>query len=343
MTSEAWGSQPSSSSRGATPSAALRQVLLWASRRRQIKRVITSAPVTRDVVRRFVAGETINDALRVTRILTGDGLQVSLDHLGEDTRDTATARAAVNAYISLAQRLADEGLAARAEMSVKLSAVGQALDESMALDNASAICDAARAAGSSVTIDMEDHTTTDSTLRLVGLIRQDFPNTGAVLQASLRRTEDDCRSLGVPGSRVRLCKGAYQEPATLTWRRPDDIRVSYLRCLSSLIAGGALPMAATHDPKLMDGPGYPMIATHDPRLIRIAGQRARAAARRPASFEYQMLYGIRPDEQRRLVTAGETVRVYVPFGVQWYGYLMRRMAERPANTALFLRALVSRN
>jgi proline dehydrogenase len=289
--------------------------------------VITSAPVTRDVVRRFVAGETINDALRVTRILTGDGLQVSLDHLGEDTRDTATARAAVNAYISLAQRLADEGLAARAEMSVKLSAVGQALDESMALDNASAICDAARAAGSSVTIDMEDHTTTDSTLRLVGLIRQDFPNTGAVLQASLRRTEDDCRSLGVPGSRVRLCKGAYQEPATLTWRRPDDIRVSYLRCLSSLIAGGALPMAATHDPKLVEATG---------RLVRNIGGPG-------FKHEYQMLYGIRPDEQRRLVTAGETVRVYVPFGVQWYGYLMRRMAERPANTALFLRALVSRN
>jgi proline dehydrogenase len=327
VTSEPWGSTPSSTSRGAAPSAALRQVLLWASRRRQIKRVITSAPVTRDVVRRFVAGETIDEALRVTRTLTGDGLQVSLDHLGEDTRDTATARAAVDAYISLAQRLADEGLAARAEMSVKLSAVGQALDESMALDNASAICDAARAAGSSVTIDMEDHTTTDSTLRLVGLIRQDFPNTGAVLQASLRRTEDDCRSLCVPGSRVRLCKGAYQEPASLTWRRPDDVRAAYLRCLSTLIAGGALPMAATHDPKLVEATG---------RLVRdIGGPGFR--------HEYQMLYGIRPDEQHRLVAAGETVRVYVPFGVQWYGYLMRRMAERPANTALFLRALVSRN
>ena len=327
MTSEPWGSNPSSTSRSATPSAALRQVLLWASRRRQIKRVITSAPVTRDVVRRFVAGETIDDALRVTRILTGEGLQVSLDHLGEDTRDTATARAAVDAYISLAQRLADEGLAARAEMSVKLSAVGQALDESMALDNASSICDAARAAGSSVTIDMEDHTTTNSTLRLVGLIRQDFPNTGAVLQASLRRTEEDCRSLGVPGSRVRLCKGAYQEPASLTWRRPDDVRAAYLRCLSTLIAGGALPMAATHDPKLVEATGRLVLDIGGPGF----------------KHEYQMLYGIRPDEQHRLVATGETVRVYVPFGGQWYGYLMRRMAERPANTALFLRALVSRN
>jgi len=302
-------------------------VLLWASRRRQIKRAVTSAPVTRDVVRRFVAGETIDDALRVTRTLTDAGLQVSLDHLGEDTLDAATAQAAVEAYRSLAGRLADLGLAATAEMSVKLSAVGQALDEPMALDNARLICAAAHEAGSSVTIDMEDHTTTDSTLRLVGLLRQDFPSTGAVLQASLHRTEDDCRFLGASGSRVRLCKGAYQEPSSLAWQRPDDVRASYLRCLATLIAGGALPMAATHDPKLVD-------ATR--RLVsEIGGPGFR--------HEYQMLYGIRPDEQRRLVAAGETVRVYVPFGVQWYGYLMRRMAERPANTALFLRALMSRN
>jgi proline dehydrogenase len=327
VTSAAWGSQPSSTTAGASPSAALRQVLLWASRRSQIKRAVTSAPVTRDVVRRFVAGETIDDALRVTRDLAAAGLQVSLDHLGEDTRDTATARAAVDAYCTLAIRLAGEGLAAGAEMSVKLSAVGQALDESMALDNARLICEAARAAGSSVTIDMEDHTTTDSTLRLVGVLREDFPSTGAVLQASLHRTEDDCRALGVPGSRIRLCKGAYQEPSTLAWQRPDDIRGSYIRCLSTLIAGGALPMAATHDPKLVEATG---------RLVREIGG---------AGFEheYQMLFGIRPDEQHRLAAAGETVRVYVPFGVQWYGYLMRRMAERPANTALFLRALMSRS
>jgi proline dehydrogenase len=310
-----------------SPSAALRHVLLWASRRRQIKRVVTSAPVTRDVVKRFVAGETIDDALRVTRALTADGLHVSLDHLGEDTLDTATATAAVDAYRTLAARLADEGLAAATEMSVKLSAVGQALDESMALDNAGLICEAAKAAGSSVTIDMEDHTTTDSTLRLVGLLRQDFPGTGAVLQASLHRTEDDCQALGVPGSRVRLCKGAYLEPSSLAWQRPDDIRAAYLRCLGALVSGGALPMAATHDPKLIAATG---------RLVSEIGGSG-------FKHEYQMLYGIRPDEQQRLVAAGHTVRVYVPFGVQWYGYLMRRMAERPANTALFLRALMSRN
>jgi len=328
VTSEAWEShQPSPAPAGASPAAALRHVLLWASRRPQIKRVITAAPITRGVVRRFVAGETIEDALRVAHELTADGLFVSLDHLGEDMRDAPAASAAVAAYRALAERLADEGLAARAEMSVKLSAVGQALDEGMALDNARLICDAARSAGPVVTIDMEDHTTTDSTLRLVGLLRENFPTTGAVLQASLRRSEQDCRVLGVPGSRVRLCKGAYQEPPSLAWQRRDDIRAAYLRCLTTLIAGGALPMAATHDPRLIDATG---------RLVR--------AMRGPGfPHEYQLLHGIRPDEQRRLAVAGETVRVYVPFGVQWYGYLMRRMAERPANTALFLRALMSRH
>jgi len=302
-------------------------VLLWASRRPQIKRAITAAPVTRGVVRRFVAGETIDDALRVAHALIAGGLLVSLDHLGEDTRDAASASAAVDAYRSLAERLAGDGLAARAEMSVKLSAVGQALDEEMALDNARLIREAARSAGTTVTIDMEDHTTTDSTLRLVGRLREDFPSTGAVLQASLRRSQEDCRALGIPGSRVRLCKGAYQEPPSLAWQRRDDIRAAYLRCLRILIAGGALPMAATHDPKLIEATGRLVRAMRDPGF----------------PHEYQLLHGIRPDEQRRLARAGETVRVYVPFGVQWYGYLMRRMAERPANTALFLRALMSRN
>jgi proline dehydrogenase len=312
---------------GASPSAVLRQALLWASRRRQIKRAITAAPVTRGVVRRFVAGERIEDAVRVTRELVAGGVLVSLDHLGEDTRDASTARAAVDAYRSLAARLAAEGLAARAEMSVKLSAVGQALDEHMALDNARLICDAARSAGTAVTIDMEDHTTTDSTLGVIARLREDFPTTGAVLQASLRRSEDDCRALGIHGSRVRLCKGAYQEPPSVAWQRSEDIRAAYLRCLGILIVGGALPMAATHDPRLIDATGRLVMALRGPGF----------------AHEYQMLYGIRPDEQRRLARSGEAVRVYVPFGVQWYGYLMRRMAERPANTALFLRALTSRS
>lgn len=326
MSSTSWGSQPSSTPAGTSLAVGLRHLLLWASRRNQIKRIITAAPVTRDVVRRFVAGEGIDDALRATRELVDQGLCVSLDHLGEDTRDASAATAAVDAYLSLARRLSDEGLAPSAEMSVKLSALGQALDERMALDNARRICDAARAAGTTVTVDMEDHTTTDSTLSIVLSLRKDFPSTGAVLQASLHRSEGDCRVLGVPGSRVRLCKGAYQEPTSLAWQRSEDIRRAYLRCLAVLIAGGALPMAATHDPKLIEATGRIVSALGGPGF----------------DHEYQMLNGIRPDEQRRLARSGERVRVYLPFGVQWYGYLMRRMAERPANTALFLRALMSR-
>lgn len=303
----------------------MRQTLLWASRRRGIETAITRAPLTRALVQRFVAGKTVADAVRVARELTAQGMTVSLDHLGEDTRDARAATAAVAVYRELLERLAGEGLAATVEVSVKLSAIGQALDEAMALDNARAICVAARDAGSSVTIDTEDHTTTDSTLGIVAALRGNFPSTGAVIQASLHRSEQDCTRLACAGSRVRLCKGAYQEPPTVAWQGRDEIRSSYLRCLRALLRGGA----------------YTMVATHDPRLISAAHDMFLALA--PWSeHEYQLLYGVRTDEQRRLVDAHEKVRVYVPFGDEWYTYLVRRLAERPANVALVLRALGQR-
>ena len=174
---------------------------------------------------------------------------------------------------------------------------------------------------------MEDHTTTDSTLRVLGELRQDFPDTGAVLQSYLHRTEGDCRELATAGSRVRLCKGAYDEPASVAYPSKRDVDLSYVRCLKVLMAGE----------------GYPMVASHDPRIVEIAGALAARHGRGPATFEYQMLYGIRPNEQRRLAREGATVRVYVPFGTQWYGYLMRRLAERPANVVFFLRSLVSKS
>jgi proline dehydrogenase len=284
------------------------------------------SPVTRTLVRRFVAGETVEDAVAATRELAGRGLAVTLDHLGEDVRDAAAATAGVAVYRALLSRLAAEGLAASAEVSVKLSALGQGLDKGMALDNARAVCEAAASAETTVTFDMEDHTTTDSTLRTVGTLRADFPWAGAVIQASLRRSEEDCRTLAAPGSRVRLCKGAYQEPPSLAWQGKEEVRDAYRRCLRILMEGGA----------------YAMVATHDPVLIAAALSRVRAAGRKAGGHEYQMLYGVRPDEQRRLAAERETVRVYVPFGDQWYGYLMRRMAERPANLALVLRALRGR-
>jgi proline dehydrogenase len=302
----------------------LRSLILAAAGNDVIRRLVATAPVSRDVVRRFVAGETTTDAIDVTRTLVGQGLAVTLDYLGEDTTDRSLAEQTVQAYLELLDGLGD--LAERAEVSVKLSAVGQLLDERLALENAARICAAADAAGTTVTLDMEDHTTTDSTLRVLAELRASYPWVGAVLQAYLKRTEADCARLATEGSRVRLCKGAYAEPPEVAFADPHEVDLSYVRCANTLLAGD----------------GFPMFATHDPRLVGIVGARAEALDRKPGSFEYQMLYGIRPDEQQRLAGLGHTVRVYVPYGVQWYGYLMRRLAERPANTAFFLRALVSR-
>ena len=304
----------------------LRAALLTASRNARVRRLVETAPVSRDVVRRFVAGTTTDDAVRVSSTLADSGLTVSLDHLGEDTTEIGHADATTKAYLTLLRRLGEIGLAARAEVSVKLSAVGQALDQSLALDNARAICEAAAAANTTVTIDMEDHTTTDSTLAVVHELRRDFPWTGAVLQAYLHRTEGDCRDLATEGSRVRLCKGAYKEPESVAFQSRSEVDRSYVRCLRTLIAGG----------------GYPMFATHDPRLISIAGTLVQRSGRPKGSYEYQMLYGIRPNEQLRLAGQGETMRIYVPYGDEWYGYLMRRLAERPANVGFFLRALATK-
>jgi proline dehydrogenase len=310
----------------------LREVLLQASRSTGLRSFVETAPGSRHVVRRYVPGTRPEDALRASRELTGQGLTTTLDHLGEDTTDPEQARAVREAYVTVLRMLSDAGLTqgGRVEVSVKLSAVGQALGEDgekIALEHARAICEAAAAAGTTVTLDMEDHTTTDSTLFVLRELRRDFGWVGAVLQAYLYRTEGDCRDLAVEGSRVRLCKGAYKEPPSVAFQSASEVDRSYVRCLSILMAGQ----------------GYPMVASHDPRIIEIAGALAVRHKRTPADHEYQMLYGIRPDEQRRLAGEGETVRVYVPYGEEWYGYLMRRLAERPANVAFFLRSLMSRS
>jgi proline dehydrogenase len=309
----------------------LRQILLSASQSAGLRHVVETAPGSRHVVRRYVPGTEAEDALRAGRQLAAAGLSATLDHLGEDTTDPEHARAVRDAYVGVLNLLSEAGLTqgGKVEVSVKLSAVGQALSpdgEKIALEHARAICEAAAAAGTTVTFDMEDHTTTDSTLEVLRELRRDFPWVGAVLQAYLYRTEADCRDLAVEGSRVRLCKGAYNEPPSVAFASPLDVDRSYVRCLCVLMAG----------------PGYPMVATHDPRLIAIADALAVRHRRSPADHEYQMLYGIRPDEQRRLAGEGETVRVYVPYGSEWYGYLVRRLAERPANVAFFLRSLLTR-
>jgi proline dehydrogenase len=309
----------------------LRRALLAASASEFIRRAITTAPLSRDVVARFVAGEGAGDALAVTRRLLDSGLRVTVDYLGEDTLDPQQAAAVTDEYVRLIGRLEAGGMSGdgAAEVSVKATAVGLDLPEhgeKTARENIARICAAARDAGTTVTLDAEDHSTVEPVLRIVTQLRADFPGLGCVVQSYLRRSPDDCRALAAAGSRVRLCKGAYNAAPGVAFQSRAEVDRCYARCLRLL----------------MDGPGYPMIATHDPRLIGIAGQRARAAGRQGASFEYQMLYGIRPAEQLRLARAGAQVRVYLPYGSDWYGYLVRRLAERPANLAFFLRSLASR-
>ena len=308
----------------------LSRPLLVLSRSEQVKRLVSTMPVGAGIVRRHVPGETTASVVDASAAEIEAGVRVTLDFLGEDTLDAEQAEATVAAYLDVLKQLSDRGLTRMSEVSVKLSAIGQALPDEgpkVALENARTICRAARNAGTTVTLDMEDHTTTDLTLAILRELRKDFPETGAVLQAYLHRTEGDCRALAYEGSRVRLCKGAYDEPESVAFQADVDVDRSYVRCLKVLLGGQ----------------GYPMIATHDPRLIEIASSLASRYGREQGSYEFQMLYGIRPEEQRRLVSAGERVRVYIPYGTEWYGYLMRRLAERPQNLTFFLRSLVSRS
>ena len=310
-----------------------RPVILAASRQEGLRRTAERLPVTRDVVHRFVPGETVADALNSVEQLRHSGRLVSIDYLGEDITDIDTANATVDAYLKLLDALGARtevsGTVRPLEVSLKLSALGQALPrdgEKIALENAHTICERADRVGAWVTVDAEDHTTTDSTLSIVRELRADFDWLGTVLQAYLKRTHADCEEFAASGARIRLCKGAYDEPTSVAYRDRGDVTDSFLRCLEVLTAGS----------------GYPMVASHDPEIIAAVPAMARETGRDVNDFEYQMLYGIRDAEQRRLADEGNHVRVYVPFGTQWYGYFVRRLAERPANLTFFLRALAER-
>jgi proline dehydrogenase len=303
--------------------------VLTVSHHPQVRRVVTTNSASRRLVGRFVAGDDLDAALGPISALVRRGLLVTVDHLGEDVTDPADAAATRDSYVTLLRRLDDLGLASAVEVSVKLSALGQALPgdgDGIALDHAAAICAAAARAGTTVTLDMEDHTTVDSTLGILAELRREHPWVGAVLQAALRRTEADAADLAAAGSRVRLVKGAYAEPASVAFTAKAEVEEAYLRCLRILLAG----------------PGYPMVATHDLRMIEAARALAAEHGRGPDDHEYQMLYGIRTAEQDRIAASGDRMRVYLPYGADWYGYFTRRLAERPANLAFFLRSLLSR-
>ncbi|GHJ36223.1 proline dehydrogenase family protein [Streptomyces sp. TS71-3] len=303
-------------------------VILAASRSERTRRFLTTTPMTRPVVGRFIAGESVEGTLPVIKDMADRGLDVTLDVLGEDVSDPADALRARDSYLRLVDALAPLALGPRAEMSVKLSAFGQALPggHDLALRHATAVAEAAAAIGTTVTLDMEDHTTTDSTLAVHSELLRAFPRTGAVIQSYLFRSEDDCRELARAGSRVRLVKGAYKEPPSVAHQDRAEVDKAYIRCLKILMTGDC----------------YPMVGSHDPRIVAIAGELAERAGRGPDDYEFQMLYGIRTAEHARLAAQGHRMRVYVAFGTDWYGYFMRRLAERPANLAFFLRSLATR-
>ena len=289
-------------------------------------------PVSAGIVRSYVPGEDDRGRRRRDRATwSSDDLRVTLDYLGEDTLDADQADATVQAYLDAL----DGALGARPDPSRR--GLGEAVRDrpgaspqqghKIALENARTICRAARNAGTTVTLDMEDHTTTDATLATLRELRKDFPETGAVLQAYLHRTEADCRALAYEGSRVRLCKGAYDEPED--GRLPEPARRrQVLR---------PLPQGAAGRPGLPDD--------RDPRPADDHASPRRwpaATAARPAATSSRCSTASGPTEQRRLAEAGETVRVYIPYGTEWYGYLMRRLAERPQNLTFFVRSLISK-
>lgn len=306
----------------------LRLPLLGLSRSRRARELVLRMPITATVVSRFVAGQTIAECLDAVRRLAAEGLTATIDHLGEDTTSPADAAIIRDTYLALLAELGSAGLADLAEVSVKLSALGLKLPDGhrLALNNAWAICAAAASVGTTVTIDAEDHTTTDAALAILAELRRDYPATGGVVQSYLHRSVEDVAVLADTDARIRLCKGAYAEPREVAFTTNEEISASYAVCAESLI----------------NGSGRPLFATHDPELIAEMVDLAHSSGRHQGSYEFQMLYGIRFDEQRRLAALGESVRVYVPFGSDWWGYFIRRLAERPANLVFFLRAMVGR-
>ncbi|GAA4561367.1 proline dehydrogenase family protein [Streptomyces collinus] len=303
-------------------------VILAASRSDRMRRLISAAPVTKQVVDRFIPGEDVDDIVPVVRDLADNGLELTMDVVGEDITNPAQAAAARDAYLELVDRLKPLELGTRAEMSVKLSMFGQALEggHELALSNVRPVVEAAAEIGTTVTLDAEDHTTLDSMFAIHEELRKDFPQTGCVIQAYLFRTEADARRLAESGSRVRLVKGAYKEPASVAYQDKHEIDRAYVRILRTL----------------MEGTGYPMIGSHDPRLIAIGQELAHQAGRKLDEYEFQMLYGIRTDEHLRLAAEGHRMRVYTAYGTDWYGYFMRRLAEKPANLRFFARSMLTK-
>jgi proline dehydrogenase len=295
----------------------LRSALLYLSNQQQVFNFVRHNALARKFAERFIAGETLDQVLDSVATLNTKGISASLDLLGESVRDESEARAAGREYVAMLDRINERKV--DANVSVKLTAMGLDLSESLCIDVVGAILERARQYGTFVRLDMESTAYTDRTLRM--FYDTFYPtyreNVGIVLQSYLRRTEADTRDAIAAQCRVRLCKGAYQEPPALAFPDKKDVDENYVRCMRVLMREGR----------------YPGLATHDERIIVEAKRFAAAEGIARDRFEFQMLYGVRRDLQESLVREGYRMRVYVPFGTQWYPYLMRRLAERPANVA----------
>jgi proline dehydrogenase len=306
------------------PARAMRTTLLTLSRRRALGRLATRVPVTRPMVARFVAGQTLEEALPAIERLHEAGMRTTVDVLGESVTAAAAARAAADRYLQTLDALAERDL--DRNVSLKPTQMGLGISPDLARENVGRIVERAGELGAFVRIDMESHTSTDATLALWADVRPrdaGEADCGVVIQSALKRSPADVERLIEDGARIRLCKGAYQEPPSVAHQDRGDVDAAFEQLMLRLMRAGR----------------YPAIATHDERLIARAIEVARAEDIRPARFEFQMLYGVRRDLQERLVADGWTVRTYVPYGAEWYPYFMRRMAERPGNVAFLLRSL----
>lgn len=301
--------------------SALRAFFLWLSDRGWMARLAMGLPLVRDLAHRFVAGTTLDEAVAAVRALNARGAMATLDVLGESVTDRETADRAAAAYVEALDRIAAEGL--DANVSLKLTQMGLDLGVEVCLEVLRPVVEAGRRHGIFVRADMEASAYTDRTLEVVRQLRAEGYDVGPVLQSYLHRSRADAAALAAEGCRVRICKGAYAEPESIAYQDRAEIGRSFVDCVVVLLEADAYPAAATHDPEM------------------VAAVQAAAAARGIGKdrYEFQLLYGIGRDIQERVLADGHRLRVYVPYGAQWWPYYMRRLAERPANVMFFLRGL----
>ena len=299
----------------------LRSFLLYLSEQEGLRNFLTRRSMGRRLAKRFIAGEELKDAVRAVGALNAEGFDATLDYLGESVHAEGAAKGACRAYFGLLDRLAAGRL--RSHVSIKLTQLGLAIGESLARRHLATLCDHATRYHNFIRIDMEGSAYTESTLRVFREVNAPREVLGVVIQSYLYRSEKDVEELLKCGARIRLVKGAYQEPPELAFPRKADVDRNFIKLMEMLLSSG----------------GYHAIATHDERMIAATQDFSRARRLSPECFEFQMLYGIRRQLQRDLLRQGYRLRVYVPYGKQWYAYFMRRLAERPANLVFLLRNL----